>query len=368
MKTKDLQNALTNVDDKYIAEAASYKSSVSKTVKVWRAIAIAACCLLAIPVTVLGVMMISDATGAGHGKVGSSQAAYDADYYYEATTAAETRAASNYSAGGYVYEDAAEYEYEEPAMAAGDSGYGYSEESAMLTEQYDASTAKIIRTADIDIQSTEYDDAIDRINALVEELNGYYESRSLNDGSGYRSANLSIRVPAEYYDTFIERLHDAGTVTSLYESADDVTASYRDIESRLETAKTKLARLQELLSQAEDMSDIITIEGAISDTEYEIDYLQGCLNGYDSRVSYSTVYIYLREVYKVQNPEAPLTFSERLSRAFSEGLENFGEAMSDIAIWLAESWLVLLIIGIFIALSIIIPISCVRAAKKKRSK
>lgn len=230
---------------------------------------------------------------------------------------------------------------------------------------HDDSSSKIIRTADIDMQSTEYDTSIDRIYALVEEFGGYFESRSLSDGSGYRNANLQVRIPAENYDRFIESLHEAGTVTSLYESADDVSDSYRDIESRLETAKTKLARLQELLAQAEDMSDIITIESAISDTEYEIDYLQGYLNGYDSRVSYSSVFIYLREVYKVENNDAPITFSERISRAFSNSIEDFGDAMGDIAIWLAESWIWLLIVGVFIALSIIIPITCVRRARRK---
>ena len=360
MKTQDFQNALSNVDDKYITEAATYKSSAAKTVKVWRAIAIAACCLIAVPVTVFAALMVSNATGMGQKKASSSQAAYDAEYYYEATTAAETRAASNYYAGsadydGYAAEEAVEYEADAPAMAGG----------GLMDNGHDDSSSKIIRTADIDMQSTEYDTSIDRIYALVEEFGGYFESRSLSDGSGYRNANLQVRIPAENYDRFIESLHEAGTVTSLYESADDVSDSYRDIESRLETAKTKLARLQELLAQAEDMSDIITIESAISDTEYEIDYLQGYLNGYDSRVSYSSVFIYLREVYKVENNDAPITFSERISRAFSNSIEDFGDAMGDIAIWLAESWIWLLIVGVFIALSIIIPITCVRRARRK---
>lgn len=368
MKTQDFQNALSNVDDKYIAEAAAYKHSAAKAVKVWRAIAIAACCLIAVPVTVFAALMVSNSTGWGQKKAASSQAAYDAEYYYEATTAAETRAASNYYVGGssnydgYAAEEAVEYEADAPAMAGG--GEINSDSSLPAPNPGE----KIIRTADIDMQSTEYDTSIDRIYALVEEFGGYFESRSLSDGSGYRNANLQVRIPAENYDRFIEALHEAGTITSLYEGADDVTDSYRDIESRLTTAKTKLARLQELLAQAEDMSDIITIESAISDTEYEIDYLQGCLNGYDSRVSYSSVFIYLREVYKVQNNDAPLTFSERISRAFSSSIEDFGDAMSNIAVWFAESWIWLLIVGVFIALSIIIPVTCVRRARRRRDK
>lgn len=39
MKTQDFQNALSNVDDKYIAEAASYKKTAARSMKIWRAIA-----------------------------------------------------------------------------------------------------------------------------------------------------------------------------------------------------------------------------------------------------------------------------------------------------------------------------------------
>ena len=48
---------------------------------------------------------------------------------------------------------------------------------------------------------------------------------------------------------------------------------YYDNEARLTTQRTKLERLQELLSKAEAMEDIITIESAISETELQIEYL-----------------------------------------------------------------------------------------------
>lgn len=376
MKTQDFQNALSNVDDKYIAEAASYKKTAARSMKIWRAIAIAACCLIAVPVTIFAAMMVSDATG--WGAKASSQAAYDGSYYEE-TTVPETRAAADYysnnevAAGGsyydngYAAEEAAEYEIEMP-MEDADMSENTVTGSSNTSSSVPQNDAKIIRTADIDMQSTSYDESVDLINALVEEFGGYFESRSISDGSGYRNASLSIRIPAEHYDSFIERLKDAGAITSLYENVDDVSDSYRDIESRLETAKTKLARLQELLAKAEDMSDIITIESAISDTELEIDYLQGNLNGYDSRVSYSSVFIYLKEVYKVENNDAPITFGERMSRAFHNSLDSFGDAMGDLAVWLAESWIWLLIVAVIIASAIIVPISCVKAARKRRNR
>lgn len=64
-------------------------------------------------------------------------------------------------------------------------------------------------------------------------------------------------------------------VTWQDDSAENISEQYYDTQSRLETAQIKLARLQELLKKAENMEDIITIESAISETEYEIERLSG---------------------------------------------------------------------------------------------
>ena len=87
------------------------------------------------------------------------------------------------------------------------------------------------------------------------------------------------------------------------EYLDDVSEAYYDQESRLTTQRTKLERLQELLRQAQDMEDIITIESAISETELEIEFLTGSLRKYDSQINYSTITLSLREVYRREERE-----------------------------------------------------------------
>ena len=52
---------------------------------------------------------------------------------------------------------------------------------------------------------------------------------------------------------------------------ENITETYYDTAGRLKTQKIKLERLQKLLSQAENMEDIITIESAISETEWNIE-------------------------------------------------------------------------------------------------
>ena len=46
------------------------------------------------------------------------------------------------------------------------------------------------------------------------------------------------------------------------------------------------------------MADIITIESAISDTEYEIESLSGTLRHYDALVDYATVSLTLSRTFR----------------------------------------------------------------------
>lgn len=342
MKTSEFQNALTNVSDKYLEEAATYKRPAAKAVKVWRAIAIAACAVLAVSVSIVGAALLLDGSSSGKIASGGYQAETSPAMSYEGKTSSDS-----YTSGGsnYAYDvaDSAAEGFWEPGEATvNDSESVYEPEYPETnTAAADRSSAKIIYTADISMQSTEFDDTVKYIDDLAARYDAYFESRIISDSSGsYRSADYIIRVPQQHYSELMTALNEGtAAVTRQVENAMDVSDSYYDIQSRLDTARTKLARLQALLAQAEDMSDIITLEDAISDTEWEIDDLQGALNSLDSKISYSTVNISLREVYKVNITDpAPLSFGERISQAFHNGLEEFGDAMGDLAIFFAESW------------------------------
>lgn len=83
----------------------------------------------------------------------------------------------------------------------------------------------------------------------------------------------------------------------------NITETYYDTDGRLKTQQIKLERLQKLLAQAENMEDIITIESAISETEWNIEDLSGTLRHYDALVDFATVTVSLQEVYKYSDTE-----------------------------------------------------------------
>ena len=228
--------------------------------------------------------------------------------------------------------------------------------------------AKMIYTADMDLETREFDTASQALADLVDELGGYFESRSLNQGGYYRSLSCTVRVPAENFRALLERAGETAHVTNCSDYLDNVSEAYYDQEARLSTQRTKLERLQELLSKAENMEDIITIESAISETELQIEYLTGSLRKYDSLINYSTVNLYLREVYRLStDEEVPVTFGQRFVSAFSVGFQRGVDGLEDFAISVARNWMTLLIWAVVLVAAVLFLRSRVKRKKAERS-
>ncbi len=229
-----------------------------------------------------------------------------------------------------------ETEMEAPAEEYGGANYSDGSGGTMAETE-----RKMIRTAELQMETTEFDKAVEGLNALTEQMGGYFENSSIGTRSrNYRWAEYTVRIPAEHYNGF---LNQAGELChEIWRDArqEDVSEAYYDTAGRLKTQQIKLERLQELLSKAELMEDIITIESAISETEWNIENLSGTLRHYDGKVDYATVYITMNEVYKLSNvEEVPDSFGSRLGAAFEDGILDFMDSMEDLAVSFAYSWM-----------------------------
>jgi len=223
---------------------------------------------------------------------------------------------------------------------------------------------KVIYTARLELETTEFDTTVSEMQNLVASLGGYFENSSVNNYSNYRSGDYTVRVPAGNFEAFKTQVGNLCQLRYTSSSAEDVSEYYYDTESRLITQQTKLARLQDLLSRAESMEDIITIESAISETEYMIEQLTGTLRHYDSLVGYSTVYISLIEVYQLSEVEQPVIgFWAKLGNAFKNGTASFGKSIQRMLINFAYNWIGWVIFLVIAAVVIIFIVKRVKRSK-----
>lgn len=245
------------------------------------------------------------------------------------------------------------------SAAQADALYGVSEEAAeaeyatngtmMLTMARGTETAaapaeasaekKIIRTAGMTIKTQRYDEALAALENACLGQGGWIESTSENTNSysGLRTAYLTLRVPQDALDSFLEGTEGLGRITSRNESAQDVTASYQDTQTRLNTQLALMERLQALITESGDLSDLLALESQIADTQYQIDTLQTSLNRTDRQVSYSTVNITLQEEKVAELTDTSVSFGERLASAIRTGFNALESFLGDMVVFLVAA-------------------------------
>lgn len=281
--------------------------------------------------------------GGGDGYSGGTDSAPSAS---ESQTAYDTGGGENWKS------QTMEFGFDAPADAEAPEEPSAAPEEGQTEDRL--ANAKMVYTAEIEAETTDFDACTAALEDLVDKLGGYLEYASADSyGDGSRSASYTVRVPAKEFRGFLKTVGEISHVTSQSRNADNISEMYYDTESRLETQKTKMERLQMLLAKAENMEDIIDLENAISETEYQIEQLTGSLRHYDSLVDFATIDVRLREVLRLTTvEEAPPTFATRLGNAFVGGLQGFGDFLQDVAIYLAYNWTWMVLLALIVLLAV----------------
>lgn len=290
----------------------------------------------------------------------SKSAARDEEYYANTSEA--------------YYE--AEYEPEAPAEAMNDS-YGFREESKTTSGQVPAlSNRKIIRNADLTVETLTFDAFVDQLAASIGSFGGYVESSSIGNrgyrnGQQLRCARYTIRIPAEQLDTFLSTVSDLGNVTALNTGLRDVTTSYVDSEKHLESLRIEQQALMEILAKATTVEDIITVQDRLTYVRYEIESYEAILRTYDDQIALSSVSMTVNEVEK-ETPVEKETFGQEVSRRFKESLTDVGDSCKNCAAgFLGNSPMIivtLLILGLIALVVILIIKGIKKHYAKKRAK
>ncbi len=246
-----------------------------------------------------------------------------------------TRATADY---GYAVEESADYEFD-----SADNGLmltmarGADTEAAALVPA--VTEKKIIRTASMTIATQTFEDSLNTLRSACENQGGWIESSSenVNNSTGLRTAYLTLRIPQSALDAYLAGTEELGRITARSESAQDVTESYQDTAARLETQKALMARLQALITESGDLSDLLALESQIADTQYQIDRLQSSLNSTDRQVTYSTVNVTLKEEKTVELTDTTVSLGDRIKSAIVTGVNALESFLADMVVFLVAA-------------------------------
>jgi hypothetical protein len=135
-----------------------------------------------------------------------------------------------------------------------------------------------IRVEDPEASEQALTTALDHYGAYTASIRRYENRR-----------NYTIRVPTASYEPLVAELHRMGKVLKGFESAEDVSLTYYDLEGRLATKQELLKTFQSYLGKAKTIEEIMTVEQRIAELQYEIDRTGTEFRALSDQVQYATI-------------------------------------------------------------------------------
>ena len=203
---------------------------------------------------------------------------------------------------------------------------------------------KIIKTGEVRMEVLNLEDAKKKLDTLIKELKGYYESETYTSEGNQNTFRLIIRIPHEKFDTTMAALEKGpGRILFSNINLSDVTEEYTDVTIRLKNHLAYLEQYRNILKKANRIEDIMAVQEKIRVLEEEIDSKEGRLKYLDDQVAYSTLTVEMMEWKTTHNGEEPV-FLIKVVNAFKEGIQMF----FDMLLWLIGIWPIVVAMALLI--------------------
>ena len=232
---------------------------------------------------------------------------------------------------------------------------------------------KLIQKVNMSVETEDLDKLLSNLDKRISELGGYVETSNIENGSAYsnhrfRSATMTIRIPAKSFNSFINKVSELSNVVSSQKTVEDITLNYVATEGRMKALQAEEARLLQFMAKAETMNDLLTVEKRLTEVRAELETVTSALRVYDNQVNYSTINLSINEVKEYTDVTEPETGWQRISKGFVNSLKNIGNFFKELFVFIivASPYLALLAL---IPLSIIAIIKLeIRKSKKKNKQ
>lgn len=215
---------------------------------------------------------------------------------------------------------------------------------------------KLVYTGALTVETLTYEDTVKAVTTHIQKYKGIVEHQEAYDGdtgwyeadgvrTAMRTMELTVRIPTESYDSFMNDIEGDGRVTQTSSSVENITKKYNDNSAEITALEKQQSRLLEMMDQANTVEDMIAVEQRLSEVETELNQKKTDQASMDTDIQYSTVYVTISEVQRYQSTAGKdiSDFGGRMKDAF--------ESVGVTFIWLLQ--------GIALAVVYILPYAAV---------
>ncbi len=182
---------------------------------------------------------------------------------------------------------------------------------------------RVVRSADLRVKVSKgsYTAAFERVASVAAANGGFVSSSTTASSDDARSGELTVRVPADRFDTVRQALSGLGEVEGQSIRGEDVSGQLVDYEARLTSLQAQEEALRVLVGEANDVGDVIQVQSSLFSVRQQIEQLKAQKANLEQSVSLATIQVSLFE------PGAPAVFrpvddQPSLARSFEQAVDG----------------------------------------------
>jgi len=181
---------------------------------------------------------------------------------------------------------------------------------------------KIIKTATVKFEVKDFKSYNATVRNKIKQYGGYVsgEDNFLTDHT--TETVLAIKVPVMNFDILMNELSDGNSkLIERSVKTDDVTTTFVDTKSRLESKKQMRLKYLEFLKQSKNMTEVLQVQDEINSIQEEIEAAAGKINYLSTQSAYSTIHLSFYQPLNgfVSHDATPLGFFSKVGEAFGAG-------------------------------------------------
>jgi hypothetical protein len=211
---------------------------------------------------------------------------------------------------------------------------------------------KIIRNADLTLETESPTDGLRKITAAAESHGGFVVTSEFKQNpvaagaKPTQSVTVVARVPSSEFASALEQIRTAGDrVVQEKVSGQDVSEEYLDIEARLRNKKALEGQFLDIMKQAHKVEDALDVQSQLADVRTEIERLEGRRRFLENQAALSTITTTLQ----MPQPLVATTttgFGTTIKHAFGEAVDT----AASIILFVIQAVIVLVPIAVFFGL------------------
>ena len=206
----------------------------------------------------------------------------------------------------------------------------------------------LITEASVAVTVADLDTARDEIDDIAADHDGFISGSRLQvhdaDDGEWRSGVIELRVPETEFDPAMDRIEALGEVSNVETDTTDVTEELADIEARLENLRAERDRLRTLYDDAEDTQAVLAVQRELADVQEDIERLEAQHRSIADSVAYSTITVDLSEERTEPEPE-PQWYDRPLTGAVIDSVGAVGTVIRALSVMAAYALPFALVFG-----------------------